>query len=86
MPSFAGMSEFTLPLAVSGHIYIFRFTPISGGEADKYFINAQPTSGGAVCFEMKKNYLGRWKVLQPVPAHMAEMEERLSDFINDRNG
>ncbi len=81
---FGPMSDFTLSLTADGIPYQFAFTHIKNPGAEKYFVSAQPVDADTVCFEMKKNYAGDWKVLEPLPAWIREWEATLSEFIRHK--
>ena len=78
------MFNFTVPITVSNGNYVFAFTRIESPSAEKYFVNVQQGPGNIAAFEMKKNYNGAWRVTEPVPEWIREMETALSDLIRAR--
>lgn len=75
------MSDFTLSIHVSDIPYTFSFIYIKTPGAEKYFVRADNFSD-MVSFELKKNYAGNWKVVEPAPPWIVDMEASFSEIIN----
>ncbi|MGZ3838178.1 MAG: hypothetical protein ACXVMS_05870 [Flavisolibacter sp.] len=80
------MSDFTLSLTVDGMYYHFFFTRINTPRMEKYFVTAENQFSKPESFEMRKDFLGRWKVMLPAPAWISDCESRISEMMNETIG
>lgn len=63
-------------------LYRFLFEKIIGPNGDKYFVSAiNNTTQEKISFEIVKRFTEGWKVVHPVPDWIADLEGRLSEYI-----
>ena len=78
------MAEFDLTLKIAGNDYRFHFSEIISGNDIKYFVQGRDGGAQSQSFEIKKNRLGKWTIIQPAPKWILDVENLLIEAILKR--
>ena len=78
------MSKINCVVFVNGENYSLAFFERRIPDGTKYFITAQNGKGNVIHFEMKEEG-GKWKIIQPAPTYIIDIEDKLSEIILNKN-
>lgn len=75
------MSEFEKKVKISGRALLFSFRSVYTQGASKYFIAVIEKENVIAEFEMITDRHEKWKILDPVPQWIREMELQLVELV-----
>lgn len=76
------MKDLSIKMIVDEIGYEFSFNRIIASGSIKYFVTAKNEFNKSFAFEMKR-YYNTWKLVQPVPEWLLNIEPELNSFINE---
>ena len=78
------MSDFIKIIPISGKNYYFTFREISTLEGRKFFVTTLENDD-AISFDIRTDKFDNWKIIEPVPKWIKQIEEKLFEVIKNHN-
>lgn len=77
------MTSFSQAFVTTEGALTLSFRKVENFTSKKYFVIAHNSHRRVAAFEIKENSKGEWKVLQPAPFCMVQLEQKLAAAIEE---
>jgi hypothetical protein len=79
------MTSFSKTFVTTEGPLTLSFRKVENFTSKKYFVVAHNSHSRVAAFEIKENSKSEWKVLQPAPLCMIQLEQKLAAAIEEHN-